>query len=77
MSLEKTNIVECRVEFLEQLDFYIRDVIGDDNITDYWLTYGLPDGYTNEDLTEIATDDNAWLEMITAFQTCCKMAEVI
>ena len=34
----QTDITKCRIEFLKQFDYYVRNVIGDDDITDeLWL----------------------------------------
>lgn len=74
---KQTDITKCRIEFLKQFDYYIRNVIGDDEITEYWLMLGLPDGYDEEDLKEIALDDKEWLCIVQVFGNCCKMAGVI
>ena len=29
----QTDITKCRIEFLKQFDYYVRNVIGDDQIT--------------------------------------------
>lgn len=73
----QTDITKCRMEFLKQFDYYIRNIIGDDDITDYWLILGLPDGYDEIDLKEIALDDELWLDCVKIFASCCKMAGVI
>ena len=72
------DITQCRIEFLKQFDYYVRNVIGDDNITvDIWLAEGLPDGYNEADLKEIALDDELWLDCVKCFNKCCKAAGVI
>lgn len=73
----QTDITKCRIEFLKQFDYYVFNIIGDDDITDYWLQMGLPDGYDVDDLREIALDDGEWLDMVKAFAECCRMAGVI
>ena len=73
----QTDITKCRIEFLKQFDYYVRNVIGDDEITEHWLMLGLPDGYDETDLKEIALDDELWLDCVKCFNKCCKAAEVI
>ena len=69
------EIYKLRVNFLKQFDKYVRDDIGDENITDYWLQYGIPDGSDDEDLLEIAKDEEQWVDMVNAFRICCAAAE--
>ena len=73
----QTDITKCRIEFLKQFDYYIRNVIGDDEITEEWLMMGLPDGYDEADLKEIALDDELWLDCVKSFSWCYKTAGVI
>lgn len=72
------DIAKCRIEFLKQFDSYVREDIGNDEITcDIWLAEGLPDGYDETDLKEIALDDELWLNCVKCFNRCCKAAGVI
>ena len=67
-----------RMEFLKQFDYYVRNIIGDDEITiDIWFADGVPDGYDESDLKEIAIDDNLWLECVECFAECCRAAGII
>ena len=76
--VQQTDIITCRIEFLKQFDDYVRNIIGDDEITcDIWLAEGLPDGYNEADLEEIALDDELWLDCVECFSKCCKAAGVI
>lgn len=75
--IRQTDIIKCRIEFLKQFDYYVRNIIGDDEITKEWLTLGLPDGYDETDLKDIALDDELWLECVNCFSNCCKAAEII
>lgn len=75
--IKQTDITKCKVEFLKQFDYYVRDIIGDDDITNYWLSYGIPDGADKVDLIEIAEDEELWLDCVNAFSECCEMAGVI
>ena len=72
------DITKCRIEFLKQFDSYVREDIGNDEITcDIWLAEGLPDGYDETDLKEIALDDELWLDCVKCFKRCCKAARVV
>lgn len=72
------DITKCRIDFLKQFDYYVRNIIGDDDITvNIWLAGGLPDGYTDEDLKEIAIDDELWLDCVNCFAECCKLGGVL
>ena len=73
----QTDITKCRIEFLKQFDYYIRNIIGDEEITESWLMLGLPDDYDETDLKEIALDDELWLDCVKCFSFCCKAAGVI
>lgn len=73
----QTDITKCRIEFFKQFDHYIRNVIGDDEITEGWLMLGLPDNYDEEDLEELALNDETWLYMIQVFANCCVAAGII
>ena len=74
----QTDITKCRIEFLKQFDYYVRNTIGDDGITvNIWLMGGLPDGYDETDLKEIALDDELWLDCVNCFADCCRAAGVI
>ena len=55
----KTNkeAIVLRANILGGLNSYIIDEIGNDDATNLWLTYGIPDGATEDDLMEIAADE--------------------
>lgn len=67
------TLEDCRIELLKQMDTYVRETIGDDEITELWLEEGLPDGYDQVDLMEIALDDEVWFWMVDAFRRCCNL----
>ena len=74
----QTDIIKCRIEFLKQFDYYVRNVIGDyEIIWNIWLADGLPDGYGEDELNFIASDEECWLNCVEAFAKCCKVAGVI
>ena len=70
--------IEMRKMFLKQFDEYVREKIGDDEITcTVWLAEGLPDGYDDEELDFIANDEECWLSCVDAFAKCCRLAGII
>ena len=69
------EVTDARIDFLKQMDNYIRYKINDENIIEEWITYGLPDGYDDIDLMEIATDDDLWLDCVNCFTKCRKMGK--
>lgn len=72
------KIIELRKQFLREFDFYVREVIGDDNITyNIWCALGLPDGWNEMDLIDIAEDEELWLDCVNAFKKCCEKGGVI
>ena len=75
--IKQTDITKCRVEFLKQFDYYIRNIIGDDDITEEWSMLGLPDIYDEAILNNIALDDELWIDCVNCFSSCCKEAGVI
>lgn len=75
--IRQIDITKCRIEFLKQFDYYIRNIIGDEEITDVWLMLGLCDGYDDEELDFIANNEECWLECVEAFAKCCRLAGVI
>lgn len=69
------SIVDDKVEELRRMDSFVRDDIGDEDIIDYWLTYGLPDDYDDDDLVSIAEDDEQYNDIVNAFDTCVELYE--
>ena len=60
------TLEEMRVSFLRDMDTYVRKNCGNLGF-EYWLTYGLPDGWNETDLKEIANDDELWFDCVNAF----------
>lgn len=75
--MTKNEIAKLRVKFLKEFDQYVRNCIDDERIIVHWLILGVPDGSTDEELEEIALDDDLWLDCINAFADCCRTAGVI
>lgn len=74
---KQTDIIKCRIEFLKQFDDYVKNVIRDEELTEDWLMMGLPDGYSEADLKERATDEELWISCVEAFAHCCMVAGII
>lgn len=66
------TLTEMRISFLRDMDTYVRKNSGSRGF-EYWLTYGLPDGWNETDLKEIAEDDELWLDTISAFNTASRL----
>ena len=78
LMIRQIDITKCRIDFLKQFDYYVRNIIGDDDITvNIWLAGGVPDGYTDEDLKEIAINDELWLDCVNCFAECCRLGGVL
>jgi len=52
------DTILLKMNLLGGMDTYVREVIGDDDITDVWNMYGVPDECDEDTLREIAEDDN-------------------
>ena len=60
------TLTEMRICFLRDMDTYVRKNCHCDYYL-YWIAHGLPDGWDETDLKEIAEDDELWLDCISAF----------
>lgn len=73
--MDRTELIQLRANILGGMNSYIIED-GDEDIYDYWFTYGVPDECTEEQLMEIAENDDLWLTCINAFDRCCRSMEV-
>jgi hypothetical protein len=73
---KQIDLVSVRMEFLKQMDYYVKNIIGNDSITERWLMGGLPDGYDETDLKDIAIDDELWLDCVNCFARCSNGKEI-
>lgn len=71
------DLILLRAKMLGEMDKYILDTIGDEEITHIWETYGVPDGATEEDILLLAEEEESWLDCIGCFANCCRAAGVI
>lgn len=54
-----------KANILGGMDTYIREVVGDDDVTEWWNTYGVPDEATEADLMECA--EYCFEDIVTTF----------
>lgn len=67
--MKNDEMIILRANILGGFDAYIRDVIGDDDITDRWDMFGVPDGADEEEIMEIAEDEHEWARICGYFGT--------
>lgn len=60
------EIKQLRMNIMGGMNAYVLE-LGDEDLLDYWFTYGLPDEVTEEMLAEYAEDDDIWLDVVSAF----------
>ena len=77
MKVDRENIIRTRTIILSQMDAVVRCDIRDEDIIESWLMCGVPDGWDNDDLVEIAADDDMWTEVVECFARCCKRAGIL
>lgn len=58
-----TENLILKMNILGGMDSYIKEAIGDENIINRWLEYGLPDGCDEDTLREIAEDDDCFINI--------------
>lgn len=66
-----------RVRILYDMDTFIRDDIGDDEVTEMWLMGGLPDGCSTTEEIEIAKNNNDFTDIVKCFGRCVDFATSI
>jgi hypothetical protein len=67
------EIIELRVKILKGMNEYIFNEIGDEDIIDYWLLYGMPDDSEDDDYLMVAEDEESWVNVVKTFANCLKM----
>lgn len=55
-------LIKLRVQLLEVMDRDIRNSTKDDDVFEYWLDNGIPDGANKELLTAIARHDDSFTD---------------
>jgi hypothetical protein len=67
------EIKQLRMNIMGGMNAYVLETIEDEDILDYWWTYGLPDEVTEEMLADYAEDDAIWLDVVHAFAKVLRM----
>lgn len=67
------EIKQLRMNLMGGMNAYVLETVEDEDILDYWWTYGLPDEVTEEMLADYAEDDNLWLDVVHAFAKVLRM----
>ena len=61
------EMITLKAELLGGMDIYVRETIGDEDLTDGWNMYGVPDGADESDILEIASDDSEFRRICEYF----------
>lgn len=56
-----------RANILGGMNSYILDVVGDDDITEVWFAYGVPDECTEDFLMELAENEKEFVDICKLF----------
>ena len=66
-----------KIKILKEMNDYVLEAIGDDDITMYWLRDGVPDACDDEMYRFIAETPVSWLNTINCFANICKMVGIL
>lgn len=75
--MTRNEMIVLKMNILGGMNDYVLDVIGDEELTNMWLMCGVPDGATEDDLRELAEDEELWLDCINTFKRVCTYARII
>lgn len=64
--MTRKELVELRIKFLYDFHKYIID-LGDEDIYEEWVRDYIPDLPDDDDMREIAEDDDFWVTVVKAF----------
>lgn len=64
--------ITLRSNILGGMNAYILDVVGDEDKIDVWFGDGIPDGADEDDLLDIAADDQDFKEICELFYRLIK-----
>ena len=67
------EIKQLRMNLMGGMNAYVLKTVEDEDILDYWWTYGLPDEVTEEMLIDYAENDDLWLDVVHAFAKVLRM----
>lgn len=65
--MSKNEIQVLRANLLGGMDAYIRAIVDDEEYLMSWLAYGVPDEASEEDLMEIAEDEDEFCRIAKVF----------
>ena len=65
--MTKNELYVLRANLLGGMDIYIREVVEDEEYLMSWLAYGVPDKASEEDLMEIAEDEEEFNRIAKVF----------
>jgi len=66
------EIKQLRMNIMGGMNAYVHE-LGDEDLLDYWFTYGLPDEVTEEMLAKYAEDERIWINVVHSFAEVLKM----
>ena len=67
------EIKTLRMNIMGGMNAYVLETVEDEDILNFWQTYGFPDEVTEEMLAEYAEDDELWLDVVHAFAKVLRM----
>ena len=67
--MTREEMIILRANILGGMNSYIIENCNED-IQEYWATYGIPDGADEDDLIEIAEDNELWVSCCKCFANC-------
>lgn len=68
--MTKNEIEILRANLLGGMNAYVRDVIKDEDILNYWFIMGIPKNATEENLMWIARDEECFTDVCRTFGYC-------
>ena len=66
MIISHKEMIETKKNLLRQMNDYIIN-LGNEEIWEEWITYGVPDCPSEDDFNFIASNDNDWNEVCNLF----------
>ena len=72
---ETYDDVMLKANIMGGMNEYIKN-IGDDDVYDIWISV-FPDCCDEEELMEMAKDEDTWLAVVNCFARCLKFADML
>lgn len=73
--MTENEIRVLRANIVCGMDTYVREVIGNEDITDYWLAFGMPDGSDEDSIMYDMEDEKTFDQWVGCFRNCMRMAK--